>query len=335
MITVQSILQSEALRSLVKEYTDRWILYSSGALGLYDNLNEEDFHRLVEPNLITNINFVSDFLVDSYTRENIYRLIEGSPNLQYVFSRIGINEVDSFEQLRFFKNLKRLSISTEGKLGIEIVNKYLSLESLKISGDNADLTYLAEQKSIKQLEISGKVKNIQAVGSLVNLNSLILKHQTLKAIDFLFSLNELKEIHFQLGGKPNLEGIENVVNLERLNFWHVRQLEIDNLLPVNNMNNLLALSLKEQPRISSIDWLDAPNLKYLSLLGLRGFKTLNGLSRFNKLETFFTVEVPNEDLSEILKLKKLTKLWLPPDVYKRNEKLIKGVFPNINITSEE
>ena len=71
----------------------------------------------------------------------------------------------------------------------------------------------------------------------------------------------LKELHFKLGGTKNLIDLPNIGKIEKLSFMWVRQLMIENLLPINEMKYLKELSFDTQAHLTDLDWLKDTSIK--------------------------------------------------------------------------
>tara|TARA_R110002049_G_scaffold307706_1_gene508992 strand:+ start:101 stop:391 length:291 start_codon:yes stop_codon:yes gene_type:complete len=84
---------------------------------------------------------------------------------------------------------------------------------------------------------------------------------TLKNLDFLTELTNLKELNFMLGGTKNLEALPKIGKIEKLSFTWVRQLTIEHLEVINKMKFLKEISFDRQAHLTDMSWFTKPNIK--------------------------------------------------------------------------
>ena len=84
---------------------------------------------------------------------------------------------------------------------------------------------------------------------------------TLKNLDFLTNLGNLKELHFMLGSAANYDKLPEIGKIEKLSFTWVRQLTSQHLLPINKMPFLKELKFDTQAHLTDLDWLKNKTIK--------------------------------------------------------------------------
>jgi hypothetical protein len=107
------------------------------------------------------------------------------------------------------------------------------------------------------------------------LERLTINGQNLKSLTFLKPLPSLRSLSFVLGSTRRFADLPDLPRLDGLLIWRTRKLEIDDLLPLNQISSLRRLVLSELSRITSLDWLTNSSLHLLELekmKGLRGIK---------------------------------------------------------------
>jgi len=62
-------------------------------------------------------------------------------------------------------------------------------------------------------------------------------------------LQYLKRISFSFGGNVIFNDLVSIQSLEELDIWRTRKLEVEQLIPINDIQNLRTLKLRELPRI--------------------------------------------------------------------------------------
>lgn len=98
---------------------------------------------------------------------------------------------------------------------------------MAIGTHKVSLKPIIQQTSLKNLFLFDKPKDMEIIGQMPWLENLTFSMQTLKSLNFLIPLSNLKELHFKLGGTKNLTELPNIGKIEKLTFMWVRQLLIE------------------------------------------------------------------------------------------------------------
>src|SRR5688572_2028331 len=257
----QMIESSPALTSTTPVYTDNFALTIGGVLNIYYDLTKEDCDLILGAERFNQIQFAGDKLSD----KTLWHINETLlPSRQNICLRIVINRHGVFNNLDFLSrlpNLKNLTADLFKADEVEKINKYLDLNILAIGTHKVSLKPIIQQASLKKLFVFDKPKDIEIIGQMPWLENLTFSMQTLKSLDFLIPLRKLKELHFKLGGTKNLSDLPNIGKIEKLSFMWVRQLMIENLLPINEMKYLKELSFDTQTHLTDLDWLKDKSIK--------------------------------------------------------------------------
>jgi hypothetical protein len=267
----QMIESSPALTSTTPVYTDNFALTISGILNIYYDLTKEDCKLIIGAERFNQIQFAGNKLSDKTLRYINETLL---PSQQNICLRIVLNGHGAFDSLNFLSelpNLKNLSVDLFRTNEVEKINKHLNLNILAIGTHKVSLKPIIQQATLKNLFVFGQPKDIEVIGQMPWLENLTFSKQTLKSLDFLSPLSNLKELHFILGGTKNLSNLPNIGKIEKLSFMRVRQLMIENLLSINEMKYLKELSFDTQPHLIDLDWLKDKRIK-TEVINCKNFK---------------------------------------------------------------
>lgn len=205
--------------------------------------------------------------------------------LQYLkLLSIGIYQLDDTEILKAdnFKNLKELIIS-----------------ETKIKSIN--LMYLKEYQHLQSLFINGHTKNIDAIGELSNLDYLSLASISKVPISFVNKLKKLKTLRIILGGRENIDEIEEN-EIEYLEIIRVRG--FNKFKNVSHFKKLRDLLIEDQIRLVEINF-DKPlcELEDIKVLNCKTFNSLTGLDNLPKLHQLRIYQT-NLDFKTFIKQKR-------------------------------
>lgn len=255
------IESSPALTSTTPVYSDNFALTIGGVLNIYYDLTNEECELILSAQRFNQIQFAGDKLNDK-TLHHINEIL--LPSRKDICLRVVINGHGAFNDLDFLSklpNLKNLTVDLFKSNEVDKINKYLTLEELAIGTHRVSLKPIIQQTSLKKLFVFAKPKDIEVIGQMPWLENLTFSMQTLKSLDFLLPLINLKELHFKLGGTKNLFDLPKIGKIEKLSFLWVRQLMIENLLPINEMKYLKELSFDTQAHLTDLDWLKDRSIK--------------------------------------------------------------------------
>lgn len=248
-------------------------------------------------------NFSGSFSFDCNTLLKI-------PNVKclYVDCLLRVENVSALSEL---KNLRKLNFGVYYLKELEILeyNNLKSLTSLFV-GETAttafNLNYLREYQNLKSLGINGHTKNIEAIGEIKNLEKLSLNSIKKKAVPFVNKLKKLKTLKFILGGRENIQEIEEnrIKDLEIT--WVHGFKDIGNL---SNFQGLKKLIIDRQKQLNNIN-IDKrmPELAFLKIVDCKKLHSLTGLGNLAGIEQLgiFGTQINfdsiiNQELSPTLK----------------------------------
>lgn len=198
-----------------------------------------------------------------------------------------LQSVVNFQELKNLNQLERLNI---GVFNLE-EKDFLSWENLKnlsylclveTRKNNIDLRYLDNYQKIETLFLNGHSKNIDAVGSLSALTRISLSISSKVSISFLNKLQSLKKLTLILGGRINLDELENY-HLEDLEIIRVKGFNrFDN---VSEFKNLKKLLIEDQIQLEKIQFnREIPNLSDLRILNCKALSKLEDVLFLKSLE---------------------------------------------------
>jgi hypothetical protein len=159
-------------------------------------------------------------------------------------------------------NLTFLRCEINPKISLKPLLKLPKLRKLIVMSEKPiAISEIVTMKTITDLTLSGKIKDIDKIAAMTNLVRLEIWRQTLSNLEFLEPLSNLKELSFVLGGTRNLESIAQIGHIEKLSFTWVRDLEMHNLLPINEMTTLKELHFEKLPKLTNLNWLANKKVK--------------------------------------------------------------------------
>lgn len=233
---------------------------------------------------------------DDIPEEELLLLMNQTESL-YLFGNI-----KSLEDLRYFPNLKVLSLSDSNRFkdifyysgeaeslslnSISGIRYAGELEELQVYSQNiGDLSILKDLKKLKKLELNDcTFSNPEVIGECISLTELDLWRNSLRHLGFL----------------------EYLVNLKKLNLLENDAVfsEYESLGNLSRMENLTLYN----PEISHIEFVrNMPDLRELRVIGGR-VSDISPLSGHEKLESIVLDENKIKDLSTLEELERLKRL---------------------------
>ena len=203
-------------------------------------------------------------------------------------------KADNLEFLTGLKNLSRLSLGVFELTDTEIFKalNFLNLKELIIGETKTkgiNLEYLKNYKDLSFLIICGHTKNLEVVGNLANLEYLGLNSISKVSLTFINRLKKLKSLHIILGGRENINEIEEN-EIETLEIVRVRG--FNNFNSVSNFKKLETLLIEDQAHLKELVFTKGTQtLKDLRLVNCKTLNALEGLenlSNLNKLSIYKT-----------------------------------------------
>lgn len=252
----EMVEESPAIKMGTLVYSDNFMLTTGGVLNIYHDLTEADCLSITSTNMLKQIQFARAFNVDDGTFELINsRLLPLSKNPTFRVILNGSRAVHNLNCLRFLTNLRSLTVDMFKNDQLKELNRYAKLEVLGLGGHGISVKPITQQTGLEELFLFGKLKDVESISSMKRLKKVTFSQITLKNLDFLTELDDLRELHFMLGSATNYDQLPNIGKIESLSFGHVRQLTTDHLLPITRMKYLKKLGFHTQPHLTDLDWL--------------------------------------------------------------------------------
>jgi hypothetical protein len=211
-------------------------------------------------------------------------------------------------QLRDFSFLERLPPLLETLYLEEAQSRSLSLKAL------------VRFPRLQRLYIERHHKDLEVIGSLPNLHSLVLRSITVPSLSFLTSLSSLRVLNLKLGGTTGLDALPELLKLGELEMWQIRKLQ--DIRVVARMPQLETLMLQDLPNVTEVPSL--AGCSSLEALSIRHLKSLEDLSPIAEAPNLgrFALTGPTRCSPEVFKPfvnhKTLKKIWVELGSFKRN-----------------
>ncbi len=213
----------------------------------------------------------------------------------------GSPDITDLEFLRWFPKLSDLSIDYLYELESLDGLRHLpsNVQSLAI-GDTRkklDLSDIRPFTELRSLRVEGAKKNLDSIGSLVQLEELSLRSITLPDLSTLTSLDALRSLELKLGGTKDLTLLPSVGQLEHLEIWQVRGL-VD-ISSIGELPHLRYLFLETLSRIEQLpDFSHSQALERIHIEGLKGLTSVEQVSNAPNLRDL-VLDVPQLGLEDI------------------------------------
>lgn len=197
-----------------------------------------------------------------------------------------LHSASNFSELRKLNSLEKLNVGI-----YELDEKdFLSWENLKgvsflclvdTRKNNLDLRYLNEYPNVENLFLNGHTKNIDAIGTMSKLSELSLCIPSKASVSFVNQLSKLRQLRLILGGRANLEEIQNY-GIEELEIVRVRGFSsFDNLSEFTKLKRLL---IEDQIQIKKVSIAkELPNLVDFKILNCKTLAQLEGVHHLTAL----------------------------------------------------
>jgi hypothetical protein len=197
-----------------------------------------------------------------------------------------MTKADNISTLAELQNLQKLSLGVFELRETEILDsknlkgiEELILIETKTKAFNLD--YLKDYRNLKLLIIGGHTKNIDSIGELTDLEFLSFNSVKHVPIHFVNKLKNLKTLNFILGGRDNINEIEEN-NIENLNITWVRG--FNDLSSISKFNNLKTLHIEDNIQLNKIQFdREFPSLIDLKILNCKTLDSLIGLDNLKAL----------------------------------------------------
>ncbi|GKU77226.1 hypothetical protein [Paenibacillus sp. L3-i20] len=167
-------------------------------------------------------------------------------------------------------------------LGIETLR---SLRELTIISDKKvlNLQHFKAYTHLEHLHIGGKVKNLDAIGHLEDLNYLALHSISKLPLHFINRLKKLKHLRILLGGREHIQEIEEN-EIDHLEICRVRGFH--DLTNITNFQALTSLMIEDQIQLNEICFdREMKALEELSISNCKALTRMTGLEQLSSLHT--------------------------------------------------
>ena len=274
------------LREGLADYDGTWMLLAGGVLNIYGNLDRHDGDRIGGNDRLVQIQFARKFeVLDSTLRHINDCVLTQHPQAHLRETFNGHGAFDNLDHLEHLPNLRSLGFLGSHAVDLMPVRSHGAIEYLGAGGLGTSLEPLNGQKHLMSFGWYDRLKHTEVIATFPDLERLGIVSQRLKDLSFLAPLQRLRSLSFSLGGTRNFSDLPGFPALEELSIWRTRKLEIEELLPINEIRGLRRLALGELPRITTFDWLTNPSIRLLELERLKGLHPYESLSGLPGLET--------------------------------------------------
>ncbi|KHL96218.1 hypothetical protein QW71_08345 [Paenibacillus sp. IHB B 3415] len=191
------------------------------------------------------------------------------------------------DALDHLEHLRSLSIGIYELENPEILglDTLRTLNKLTVMSDKKtlNLQHFKEYSDLEELHVGGKVKNLEAIGDLEDLNYLALHSVSKLPLHFVNRLRKLEHLRILLGGRENIQEIEEntIANLEitRVRGFH-------DLTNITAFQGLKRLVIEDQIQLQTISFDQQMNeLEELSIRNCKGLTRLTGMDQLPSLHT--------------------------------------------------
>ncbi|AIQ61651.1 hypothetical protein [Paenibacillus borealis] len=194
------------------------------------------------------------------------------------------------DALDHLEHLRSLSIGIYELENPEILglDTLRTLNKLTIMSDKKmlNLQHFKEYSDLEELHVGGKVKNLDAIGHLEDLNYLALHSVSKLPLHFVNRLRKLEHLRILLGGREHIQEIEEntIGNLEitRVRGFH----DLSNITAFQGLNRLV---IEDQIQLQEISF--DQEMKALEELSIRNCKGLTRLAGMDQLPSLNTLRI--------------------------------------------
>lgn len=219
--------------------------------------------------------------------------------------------------LKYFPNLKTLTVTEVDNEGLKDIGKCKSLEILTIGGDFSDITPLSDLNNLKFINIKkNRVKDFLPLSKLAQLEQLAINIYKAKDINFLSYLTELEIL--LLGDMHELKDISPLANLKNLVRLDLEALiELKDIQPISELTELKNLRILGCPKVTDISPIKNLNnliMVELASTGVKDISIFGDLSKFPKLVNVLLDEDEIENKQQLNVIKEEIKRRYSEDI---------------------
>lgn len=225
--------------------------------------------------------------LDDDRYRHLGRLLAGRPEIGLrVFASPDITDL---ELLRFFPSLRSFQVDAmwdrlSSLDGLRHLPADLDALGIGTTKRPMSLAGLARFGRLRWLAIEGRHRDLEVIGGLRTLETLMLRSVPLGGLALLTSLDRLTSLDLKLGGTADLRLLPNVGRLERLEIWQVRGLA--DVAPIGEVGTLQTLFLQALPQVRTLPPFEGLTvLRDVTLHTMKGVTDLTPLAAAPALET--------------------------------------------------
>lgn len=262
-----------------------------------------------------------------------HNLIKNLEKLQYLknltYLSLNVNKVYDLEPLRNLSNLSVLYLNYNSISSIEPITFLNELEILSLKSNLIQFlpNSLRNLKQISSLSLANNfIRDINVIGSLLNLNEIFLSYNNISDIKCLTNLTKLQSIYINNNQIESIDMLYNMKNLiwikissNRIQNFNLNKLITNNqdifaLEASKNILNTHYLTIEGNKSKLEILNLDEMNLKQVKFNNLKYLRELNlSMNHINKIEfdaynVLEVLDLSYNDLSDIAGLVQLNFL---------------------------
>ena len=224
--------------------------------------------------------------LDDERYHRLARLLAGRPEIGLrVFASPDITDL---EFLRFFPALRSFQVDAmwdrlSNLDGLRHLPAELDALGIGSTKRPMSLAGLARFGRLRWLAIEGRHRDLEVIGDLRTLETLMLRSVPLDDLALLTSLDDLTSLDLKLGGTTDLRLLPRVGRLERLEIWQVRGLsDVSAIAEVRTLRSVFLQALSQVRSLPTFDGLT--NLRDVTLHTMKGVKDLTPLAGAPALE---------------------------------------------------
>jgi hypothetical protein len=205
--------------------------------------------------------------------------------------------------LKFYKGVKALWLYLPAVTDLKPIHHLAeSLEALnfvKSSNKKASLDFLSELPGLKILSLNGQQKRLESITLLPNLEKLSLTGYPIDKLTFLNNIQTLKRLYIGFGTSKNIDTINRLENLEKLDILWVKTLE--NIDAISGLKSLIRLRIEDEKNIKALP--DMSQLRQLKTIRLANVSSLEDISSLtNTFVEELIVTGPNKNVDFLMPL---------------------------------
>lgn len=217
-----------------------------------------------------------------YSADFVKRMIfEKKLNGMRVFAHLKEDNLDSLTFLNEFSFLKSLVISTRNEDDYGFLKYFNELKYLSIQNEGKILIDLSGLTNLERLSLQWR-KNVIGLGNCINLKDLGLIDFNKDDLQELFGLKNLIKLRIKGSSLQSLNGIDKLINLEYLLLGNCKKLELIGSL--NYLNKLKQLEFDTCPSIKDFTSLKINSLEHLSLDNCKNLRSLSFITNLTSLK---------------------------------------------------